>query len=36
MGEIWTLREAILQHIQADEWQEIMSSAEAKARAKVH
>lgn len=36
MGEIWTRRETMLKHIQAEEWQEIMSSAKAKAQAKAH
>ncbi len=34
MGEIWTRRQAMLRHIQANEWQEIMSSAKATAQAK--
>ena len=34
-GEIWTRRETMLKHLQADEWQEIMSSAKAKAQAKA-
>jgi len=34
VGKIWTQRSALLKHIQADEWQTIISSAKAKAEEK--